>query len=272
MRTLLRFIRKYSNFLLFLLLETLAVVLMVEGSSFQRSKIVGLNRQVSGFLYSKIDGAREYLSLKEMNQLLVLENLELRNRLEVYRRMTDSATVRRDFSDSVQFFYTPARVVNNSVSKQYNYITLDRGKKHGVYRNMGVVSDMGLVGIVLESSRNYSTVIPIINRDFRLSVKISSNNYSGILRWEGGSPLYATLSEIPFHVMLAEGDTILTSGFSSIFPEGIMVATIASFTLEQGNFYEIRVKLATEFQSLFHVNVIRNFRQEERLNLEAQNR
>ncbi len=137
---------------------------------------------------------------------------------------------------------------------------------------MGVISDRGLVGIVLESSANFSTVIPVINREFKLSVKIKSNNYAGILQWEGDSPLSAVLTEIPFHVDLAEGDTIVTSGFSSIFPEGIKVGTIESFSLDRGNFYDIRVSLFTDFQRLYHVNVIRNYRQEEQLNLQNQYR
>jgi rod shape-determining protein MreC len=137
---------------------------------------------------------------------------------------------------------------------------------------MGVISDQGLVGIVLESSADFATVIPVINREFRLSAKIKSNNYSGILQWDGVSPRYAMLTEIPFHVILTEGDSILTSGFSSIFPEGIEVGRIESFSLEKGNFYDIRVELFTDFQRLFHVNVIRNYRQEEQLNLENLNR
>ncbi len=133
---------------------------------------------------------------------------------------------------------------------------------------MGVISEQGLVGIIMEASHNYSTVIPVIHRDFRLSVKLQSNNYAGILKWEGDSPRFAVLNEIPFHVNLFENDTIVTSGFSSIFPEGIQVGTIESFSLEKGNFYEIRVKLFTDFQSLFNVNIIRNFRQEEQRSLE----
>ena len=159
-------------------------------------------------------------------------------------------------------------MVHNSVYKQYNYITIDRGEKDGVFRDMGVISESGLVGIVMATSGNYATVIPVINRDFRLSVKIQSNNYSGILRWEGDSPRYAILSEIPFHVRISEGDTIVTSGFSAIFPEGIEAGVIESFVLESGNFYDIRIRLFTRFQSLFHVNVIRNHRQVEQRHLE----
>ncbi len=269
MRTLLRFIQKYSNLMLFLLLETIAITLIVRSSNFQKSKIVGLNRQVSGYLFSKVDGAREYFSLKEENLQLALENLELRNKLDLLSAQMDSTIVISDLREPYRFFYVPSRVVHNSVFKQYNYITIDKGKKHGVFKDMGVISDQGLVGIVLESSNNFSTVIPIINLDFRLSAKIKSNNYAGILQWQGDSPRHAILTEIPFHVDILEGDTLLTSGFSSIFPEGIMVGTIETFSLEKGNFYDIKVNLSTDFQSLFHVNVIRNYRRDEQLNLEG---
>jgi len=272
MRTLLRFIQKYSNLMLFLLLEAIAIALLVQGSTFQRSKLVGLNREISGYLFSRVDGAREYLSLKQVNEQLALENLKLRNRLDQISVLMDSSTVISRFIEPYHYYYVPSRVVQNSVYKQYNYITLDKGKKDGVFRDMGVISDMGLVGIVFESSSNFSTVIPIINRDFRLSVKIKSNNYAGILQWEGTSPLYAILTEIPFHVDIREGDTIVTSGFSAIFPEGILVGEIESFSLEQGNFYDISIRLSTDFQSLYHANIIRNYRQEEQLNLETHQR
>jgi len=268
MRTLLRFIQKYSDLLLFLLLEIIAVILIVQSSHYQRSKLINFNRQLTGYVYSKVDGAREYLSLKEVNQQLANENLELRNKLDLISNELDTALVFSELRGEQRYFFVPSRVVKNSVYDQYNYMTLNKGKKDGVFRDMGVISDRGLVGIVLESSANFATVIPIINRNFRLSAKIKSNNYAGILQWEGPSPRSAVLSEIPFHVSFAEGDTILTSGFSSIFPEGIKVGVIESFSLERGNFYDIKVSLFTEFQSLYHVNVIRNYRQEEQLNLE----
>jgi rod shape-determining protein MreC len=257
---------------LFLLLEIVAIVFLVQDNNYQRSKIIGLNRQVTGTIISRVDGTREYLSLKESNRKLVLENMALRNRLDRLELHFDSAVVRSEFRDPYRYQYVPSRVIRNSVYKQYNYMTLNKGKNQGVFRDMGVISDEGLVGIVLEASNSFATVIPIINRDFRLSVKLKSNNYAGILQWEGDSPLYALLNEIPFHVELTDHDTVVTSGFSSIFPEGIEVGTIDSYSLEKGNFYEIRVRLSTDFQRLFHVNVIRNFRQEEQLKLEEQTR
>jgi rod shape-determining protein MreC len=270
MRTLLRFIQKYSNLLLFLLLEIVAVTFMIRGSSYQRSKLMGINREVTGYIFSKVDGAREYLSLKEVNRHLAEENRELRNKIDLITSHLDSATVISELKGNERFFYVQARVIHNSVYKQYNYLTLDKGKNQGVFRDMGVISDQGLVGIVYESSPNFSTVIPVINKNFRLSAKIKSNNYAGIIQWSGGSPQLASLNEIPFHVHLSVGDTVVTSGFSSIFPEGIEVGRISSFSLESGNFYSIQVELFTDFQRLFHVNVIRNYRQEEQLNLEKE--
>jgi rod shape-determining protein MreC len=270
MRTLLRFFQKYSNLMLFLLLEIIAVAIMIQRSSYQRSKILGLNRQITGYIYSSVDGAREYFSLKEANEKLAKENLDLRNRLDLASSLLDSANVSTEIKGEYHYYFISSRIVHNSTYKQYNYLTLDKGKKQGVFRDMGVISDQGLVGIVLESSANFATVIPVINRDFRLSAKIKSNNYSGILQWDGSSPRFAMLTEIPFHVELMVGDTILTSGFSSIFPEGIEVGRIESFSLERGNFYDIRVELFTDFQRIYHVNVIRNYRQEEQLNLENQ--
>jgi rod shape-determining protein MreC len=268
MRTLLKLIRKYSDFLLFLLLEIVAVILLVRGTYYQQSKIINLNREVSGFFYSKVNGAREYFSLKDVNEELVLENSELRNRLDILSGIADTSGVLRLLEDEQRYFYVPSRVVHNTVFKQYNYLTINNGRKQGVFKDMGVISDRGLVGIVLESSNNFATIIPIINREFRLSAKIKSNNYAGIMQWEGDSPLFASLNEIPYHVALAQGDTIITSGFSSIFPEGILVGTIESFSLEKGNFYDIEIKLSTNFQNLFHVNVIRNYYKEEQTLLE----
>lgn len=268
MQTLLRLLKKYSDFLLFLLLEIVAVILLSRGTLYQQSKISGINREISGFFYSRIGGAREYLSLKKVNEDLVLENRELRNRLEQASAILDTSYVSRVTEGNMVYYYVPARVVHNSVYKQYNFLTIDRGRNHGVFKDMGVISDRGLVGIVLESSNNFATIIPVINRDFRLSAKIKSNNYAGILQWEGDSPLYASLKEIPYHVELSVGDSIISSGFSAIFPEGLPVGVIEGFSLEKGNFYDVTVRLSTSFQNLFHVNVIRNYFREEQIKLE----
>ena len=135
---------------------------------------------------------------------------------------------------------------------------------------MAVISEEGIVGIVLASSRNFSTIIPVINRNFRLSVKTKKDNFAGILQWEGRNHRQANLNEIPYHAEPEIGDTVVTSGYSAIFPEGLLVGTIKQFDLKDGNFYRIDIELGTDFQRLFHVNIIHSRLREERLELESE--
>lgn len=265
MRSLLRLLNKYSYVLVFLLLETLAILLLNKHNYYQHSKILNTNREVTGWIYDKVDGVREYLSLKRNNEILVQENSLLRNRIagrSLHAVDTIAGLNKRTT------FYTPARIVHASVYKQYNYLTINKGRRQGIGRDMAVISEEGIVGIVLESSQNFSTILPIINPDFRLSAKLKKNNFAGILLWDGSSPRQAVLNEIPYHVDVQPGDSIVTSGFSAIFPEGLFVGTISDFSLQEGNFYDIHIELATDFQTLFNVNVIKNFLQEEQVDLE----
>lgn len=285
MRSLLRLLNKYSYVLVFLLLEILAILLLSNHNHYQHSKILNTNREISGWIFDKVDGTREYLSLKKTNEVLVHENTELRNRLSA-PKFADIDSIETDLfgTDSIRtdlfagdstetenlrlFHFAHARVVHSSVYKQYNYLTINKGRKQGVTRDMAVIGEEGIIGIVLESSSNFSTVLPVINRDFRLSAKIDKNNFAGIVQWDGNSPQEAILNEIPYHADVQIGDTIVTSGFSAIFPEGLHLGTISDFTLQEGNFYEIYIQLGTNFSTLFHVNVIKNFLQEEQRELE----
>lgn len=265
MRSLLRLLNKYSYVLVFLLLETFAILLLNKHNYYQHSRLLNTNREVTGWIYDKVDGVREYLSLKRSNEILVQENSNLRNKLAYQAFQEPDSTAGRAGRTS---FYTPARIVHSTVYKQYNYLTINQGRKQGITKDMAVIGEEGIVGIVLESSPNFSTILPIINPDFRLSSKIRKNNFAGILLWDGSSSQQAVLNEIPYHADVQIGDTIVTSGFSAIFPEGLHVGTVAEFTLQEGNFYNIHIDLGTNFSTLFHVNVIKNFLQEEQLELE----
>ena len=265
MRSLLRLLKKYSYILLFLLLEIVAFILLSKHNSYQQSRLLNTNREITGYIYSKFDGVREYLSLKKNNEILVHENASLRNQLEeMANQEIDSVGEPR----IPAYSYNYARIVHSSVYKKYNYLTINSGRKHGVERDMAVIGEEGIVGIVLESSPNFATILPVINPDFRLSAKIKKNNYAGILLWDGASPRRALLNEIPYHVDVQPGDTVVTSGFSAIFPEGLHVGTISDFSLQEGNFYNISVDLGTNFNTLFYVNVIKNYYQEEQVQLE----
>ena len=266
MRGLLFLLRKYHYVLVFIFLETIAIIMLSNNNLYQHSILVNANREISGAIFETMEGAREYLHLREVNSILVEENTKLRNRIHVLEdQLEDSLVNPRQVGD---YFYFPAEIVHSTLYKRFNYLTINKGRAQGVNRDMGVIGDQGIVGIVLESSRNYSTVIPIINRDFRLSVKLKKNNFVGILSWTGESHRTASLNEIPYHANVAVGDTVVTSGYSAIFPEGLFVGTIKDISRQEGNFFDIKIQLGTDFQKLYHVNVINNFQREEQVELE----
>ncbi|MCF8226145.1 MAG: rod shape-determining protein MreC [Bacteroidales bacterium] len=267
MREILWLLKNYYHVLLFILLEVLALSLLSRHNAYQHSKLVNLNREIAGTLYKNIEGAREYLYLRKNNEILVKENTRLRNRISEIENQHPATSP--TFQKKGSYLYTTARVVHSTHFKQYNYITIDKGRKHGIRRDMAVIGEEGIVGIVLESSANFSTVLPVINRDFRLSVRLKNNNYVGIILWDGQSPEFAILNEIPQHAEISGGDTIITSGYSAIFPEGRFVGTIEEFEMQEGNFYRIKVELGTNFFSLFYVNVISNFNQQEQHEIES---
>ncbi|MDR0995971.1 MAG: rod shape-determining protein MreC, partial [Tannerella sp.] len=165
----------------------------------------------------------------------------------------------------------PAKVVNNSVAYLSNYITINKGKSDGLHPDMGVLSSEGVVGIISTVSEHYAVVIPILNPKFRLSCKVAGSNYFGSMSWNGRDISYAQLEELPRHVAFQVGDTIVTSGYSSIFPEGVRVGTVSSFKKQRNdNFYALTVKLASDFHDLGTVLVIRNYHQKERKQLEQE--
>ena len=269
MRNLLRLIIRYYFFFLFLLLEVVSISLVVQKNSFHHAQYMNFSRTIEGFFYETFGGIREYLILRKTNQDLHMENTLLRNQIDGLNRKSEtSSAIRIDSVPRRKFSYIPATVINVSTNKQFNFITIDKGRHHGIKPEMAVVSPRGVVGVVYSVSGNFASVIPMINRDFRLSAKIRRNGYFGSLSWSGSGYEIAILEEIPFHVDLLVGDTIVTSGYSAIFPEGIMVGTVRDFEAVEGNFYTIEVDIAVDYKNLSHVNVIRNLIREEQLELE----
>lgn len=269
MRNLLRLIVQYYFFFLFLFLEAVSVLLVVQHNNFHRARFINVTRSMEGFFYETFGGIREYMLLRQTNEDLQKENTLLRNRLDALtRKMEPSPAVRMDSVPRRQFSYIPATVINSSTNKQFNFITLNKGRHHGIEPEMAVISPKGVVGVVYAVSGNFSSVIPMINRNFRLSVKIRRNDYFGSLSWPGTGYDLAILEEIPFHVDLQPGDTIVTSGYSAIFPEGIPVGTVKEFEAVEGNFYTIQVDIAVDYKNLSQVYVIRNLIRDEQLELE----
>lgn len=271
MRSLLDFLLRIHFLLLFILIEIFSIYLLINRNHFHKAKFVNSTRQVAGNFYTKTTKLKQYLSLAEENNRLAEENNRLLNIIESSYKSDDIFF--RSVHDTIfnqRYRYTSARIINNSINKKHNFLTLNKGSQQGLSSEMAVVSDGNIVGVVKGISRNYATVISLLNLDLRISSKIKKNGYFGSLNWDGKGYQTAVLNEIPLHADIQVGDTIITSGFSSIFPEGILIGFISGFEEKGGSFYEIKVKLSTDFKSLDNVNVIGNLLQIEKLELEKQ--
>lgn len=279
MKKLLDFLLRKKHWFLFIVFEVISIVLVYQNNSYQRSVLINSGNIVSGYLGSIYGDITSYFNLKEVNRSLQKANgevemkiLELQEQLDVMQ--ADTVTFHGAVCDSIHNFpykFIMAEVANNSFVQLSNYITLNKGRVDGISPDMGVVSDRGVVGVVSQVSNHFAVVIPLLNPKSRLSCKVFGNNNFGYLTWDGRDASYATLEELPKHSEFNKGDTIVTSGYSAIFPPGLIVGTIEEFyTGHDDNFYSLKVRLATSFQTLQHVRVIRNFRQEEQINLERE--
>jgi len=271
MRSLLRFLAKYHAVFLFVFLEVLSITMIVKYNNYQRVKFLNSSNQLTGSIYDGYWGIAQYFSLKQLNDELAEENAKLRSELmrEELSKIGNDAP-QQDSLYQQNFFFLTAKVINNSVNRVHNYILLNKGSRHGIKPDMGVVSSDGVVGVVTNVSKNYCTVISLLNNRLKISAKIKRNNYFGSLTWNGDDYRKAELDEIPFHVDVAKGDTIVTSGYSAIFPEGLMLGTVSDYSLQGGsNFYKITVNLSVDFKNLVYVDVIQNKTRDEILKLES---
>jgi rod shape-determining protein MreC len=267
MRNLLRFLIRYYPIILFLVFEILAIILISQSSSFHSAKIYRLKHVILGGIERKVDNFNSYLALAQENKALAEENVKLYNALPG-SYFNPSNRFKPDTSDNKKFVFLGARVINNSTNKQYNFLILNKGKKQGIEPDMAVISDHGLVGIVKETTDNFSSVISVLNREFFPNAMIKRNRYFGYIEWPGRRYDRVILKEIPLHVDVKVGDTIVTSGHSAIFPEGILIGTVESFKPEEGIFYAITVKLSTDYKNLTEVILIKNLMKGEQLKLE----
>lgn len=261
MRNLIRFLIYYNAVFLFILLEIISFSLVVnndrKGSAFWSSAngVVGVfNEQYDKFI--------EYLNFRKRTDRIHIINSEaLSNTLfsKYYEGICADRII--DTAHHQQFNYIAAKVINNSVGKFSNYLTINRGWLHGVRPNMGVINSTGdgIAGIVLNVSRHYAVVMSVLHKDSKISARVKSNRYFGSLTWNGENPRYMQLEAIPKHAIMKMGDTIVTSGYSSIFPTEMLIGFVENFKLESGsNFYTINVRLNCEMGALEHAHVVKN--------------
>jgi rod shape-determining protein MreC len=269
MRNLLNFLARYNNLILFLLLEGIALYLVVTGNDYQNSRIVKSIKIITLGVDRKIANTRAYLNLHDINTNIVRENVTLKNRME--RIIKREGQLFFSVSDTIlqqQYIYTSAEIVNNSTNRQKNFLTLSKGKKQGIDVDMALTGPDGVAGIIVSSSDNFSVAMSLLNLDFRLSVRLKPNGYFGSLSWDGRDYRYAIINEIPQHVVINKGDTVQTTGYSAIFPEGLLVGVVSDFEKAGGDFYKIKVLLATNFKKLNYVSIIGNLRRDEQKEIE----
>ncbi|MDD3741462.1 MAG: rod shape-determining protein MreC [Bacteroidales bacterium] len=262
MKNLLNFIIKYAFTLVFILIEILCFVLIFTQNSYHRFSFVNSSNRITATISQRWNSVVEYTKLKSINDSLALENERLMNNLEKYRKYEIPAIERSGYQ------YISAKIVSSTVNRNQNYITIDKGRNHGIEPEMGVIGPNGIVGIVVSTSNKYSTILPVINLNSKISVKLEKNDYFGSLYWESQKVNQASLSEIPGYVSVQKGDIVVTSGFSAIFPDGIPVGSINSFVKNKStDFYEITVDLFTDFNNLSYVYVIINSNRNEQLEM-----
>jgi len=268
MNNLLHFFVKHSAWFIFAIYVILSLVLLFRDNPYQQSVYLTSANSVSSTIYKAFNGITSYFHLKDINESLQERNAALEMELiELRNQMNDMGLQHPDSLKQPalqQYTFVMAHVISNSISQPNNYITIDRGFLEGVKPEMGVIDQNGVVGIVNVVGPHAARVISLLNPHMRLSCKLKKNNFFGSLVWDGRNPQYAVLEELPKHVKYNKGDTVVTSGYSAVFPEGIIVGIVeglAGGTTD--SFLSLRVKLTTNFSQLSSVRVITNSMQEQ---------
>lgn len=270
MRNIFVFIWRNHFVFLFLLLETFAIYLLIQNNNYHRAGFINSANSVTGNFLAAYNNVTEYFYLRKRNNELAAENAKFRNASsEAFFKYDVQVFYVKDTVFRQQYTYRSAKVVNNSVNKRTNYLTLNRGRLQGVEKDMAVITPVGVVGIVKNVSENFSTVISMLHVNSKISAQVKGNNYFGSVIWSGTDASQVSLVDIPSHVKLSKGDTIVTTSFSTIFPENVVIGTIDEFELEPGeNFYTIKVKPGVDFRSVADVYVVGNLLKNEQQQLE----
>ena len=264
MKNLLAFIARYYHWLMLLILEVASGVLLFKNNSYQSSVWFTSANAVVGKIYEWDASVRSFFSLARVNEELTLRNFYLERQVTQLRRLYGDLTAdttileRQELEFLSRYELVPAKVVSNSVNKSDNLITIDKGSNDGVEKDMGVACGNGVVGVVYLVSNHYSVVIPVLNvPSSRISCAIRGRGYFGYLQWYGGDPTVAYVEDIPRHARFKRGDWVETSGYSSIFPQGVLVGKIEKiYNSNDGLSYRLKVRLSTDFACLRDVYVI----------------
>lgn len=275
MRKLFAFLIKHSVVILFLFLEIISFGLIVKNNGYQQSVFFSSGNTLLASMYQVSNSFVEFFYLRSANESLAEENTNLKNQLVLLQNQLSAIQIKPDdlkktaISPEKEISYIEAKVINNSTNKTLNYITLNKGLRDGIQVDMGVINEDGVVGIISNVSEKFSVVVPILNPKIEINSKFKRNNYSGPILWKGWDYRYANLNDIARHVEFSLGDSIVTSGYTDAFPEGILVGTVEDFKIRESDaYYDIKVKLAVNFRTLTYVKVINYLNYKEQRNLE----
>jgi len=270
MQQIISFLYKNKLFILFLLLEVLAVLFTIQSHSFHKSKFVNSANFISGGIYDRVNNFKEFFLLKKENQRLSEENAYLRNLLAIENKdsVSTDVLVLDSLKYNQKYSYTGAKVINNNYRKNNNYLTIDKGSNSGVEPDLGVINSKGIVGITKSVSNNYATVLSVLNVNSRINAKLLNSDYFGSLSWDNEDYNVVQLQDLPVQASIYVGDTIVTGGKSTIFPEGIPIGTIRDFKTQNNRYEYINIGLFNDMSSIGYVQVIKNFDKLEIQNLE----
>jgi len=273
MKNLIQFVTKNFFVFLFGFLLFISFVLLVQNNNYQNSKVFNSSNFLIGNLYSTINNVNEYFDLKSVNADLAEQNAKLQStQIATFTKINGTVVEINDTVYAQKYVYTSAKAVNTTTNKRENYITIDKGSLNGIEVGMGVVSPLGVIGTVKNVSENFCSVMSVLHEKNAVSAKIKKTGYIGSLVWELGNYRIAQLKDIPNHVKLNVGDDIITTGYSMVYPEGIMVGKVVGFDLPEGNnFYNIDIELSVDYRSLSHVFIVKSWMKNEQHELEALN-
>ena len=264
MHNLLRFIKINQFLLLFLLIEGFSVFLLLKNNSYQANIVIKFSTQYTGFIRNYTNSFSDYIDLKETNNYLIEENAKLHALLKNRISFVDSTLIRNS-----NYHYFPAKIINNSVSKRNNFITLNKGSKHGIKEGMGVITSQGVVGVIYSVSQQYAIAISLLHRESAIGIHLKKNNHNGILKWKGFDYKSTNINNFPNHISIVIGDTITTNSHSVIFPEGVPIGTIKNIQKNADDgFFDVSVSLFEDFNQLNYVYIIHSDEATEQLKLE----
>ncbi|MFT4566239.1 MAG: rod shape-determining protein MreC [Saprospiraceae bacterium] len=258
-------LKKYSHVALFVFYEIIALFLLINFNSEQNEIFLHSSSLFSGNLLQKTSQVGDYLNLKQSNDDLLAENARLLQELiNVPRpKIPDLDTTGRDFS------VISARVINNSILTSRNFFTIDKGSHDSIKANMGVMTADGVAGVVKQVSEHYATILSLLHLDSRISASIKGQEYFGSISWDGQDYKHLSLSGIPKHVSLSKGLSIITNGYSTVFPKGIPIGEIDVYDISKnGVFFNISIEAYTDFSEIEHVYILKDNFADERLYIE----